>query len=53
MASAEEREQMIKDLMEFSGKDRHQAEVMVAIELGEIKGDVLEVEEDVSDKTEK
>ena len=36
----DERERRIRELMDFSGFSRGQAEFAVAIELGEIEGDV-------------
>ncbi|GEM_PF-2305638 len=44
--SKEEREQRILDTMKYAGKDRCEAEFMVAMELGEIPGDVM-TDEDI------
>jgi len=38
------KEQIIKDLMEGSNFTRPQAEVAAAIEVGEIDGDVIEID---------
>ncbi len=45
------REALIESLMKRSGMDRQQAEFAAAIEFGDIKGDVIEIDEAPSDKS--
>lgn len=44
MATDEEREQLVQDMMRSAGMRRDEAVFAVAIELGEIDGDLIEVE---------
>lgn len=45
MAIDNERERRIQDMMQHAGMQRDEAEFAVAIELGEIPGDLIEVDD--------
>ena len=45
MAIDSERERRIQDMMQHAGLQRDEAEFAVAIELGEIPGDLIEVDD--------